>query len=73
VITYQTIGISLLTLVAGMVVGKGIMRIARFRETVTKIVFGIGMALIGFIVAKIHLAVFDKRFLKLGQIKRLLP
>jgi predicted acylesterase/phospholipase RssA len=73
VITYQTIGISLLTLVAGMVVGKGIMRIARFRETVTKIVFGIGMALIGSIVAKIHLAVFDKRFLKLGQIKRLLP
>jgi predicted acylesterase/phospholipase RssA len=73
VITYQTIGISLLTLLAGMIVGKGIMRIARFRETVTKIAFGIGMALIGFAVAKLHLAVFDKRFLKLGQIKRLLP
>jgi len=73
VITYQTIGVSLLLLIASTVLGKSVMRIVRFRETVTKILFGIGMALIGFFVAKIHLAFFDKRFLKLGRIKRLLP
>ncbi|NMQ27628.1 patatin family protein [Candidatus Accumulibacter phosphatis] len=73
VITYQTIGVSLLVLIASTVLGKSVMRIVRFRETVTKILFGIGMALIGFFVAKIHLAFFDKRFLKLGRIKRLLP
>jgi hypothetical protein len=73
VITYQTIGILLLVLIASAVVGKGVMRIARFRETVRKILFGIGMALIGFSAAKIHLAFFDKLFLKLGRIERLLP
>ena len=51
--------------------GKRIMRLVRWRDTLTSILIGIGMSTIGFLIARLHLHVFDRRYLKLGRLERL--
>jgi predicted acylesterase/phospholipase RssA len=50
-------------------VASAFLRRIRLPKTVQQIAIGIGMATLGFIVARLHLHVFDKIFLKLGQMK----
>jgi hypothetical protein len=50
------------------VIGKKLMRIVRLRETLTLIAIAIGLALVGWIVARIHLAFFDRWFLSGGSL-----
>ena len=57
--------------VATALFGKWVMRIARFRETINKILTGIGMSLLAFLLARLHLHVFDRIYLRLGRLKRL--
>src|SRR5690606_11235679 len=45
-------------------------KLVRYRKTATEILIGIGMASVGFLIARLHLHVFDKLFLWQGRLKR---
>jgi predicted acylesterase/phospholipase RssA len=47
-------------------------RMINYRKTITEIVTGIGMATVGFLLARLHLHVFDRLFLWQGSLRRLL-
>jgi hypothetical protein len=61
-------GFSLLSLLGLGFVAK----LVQYRKTATEIVIGIGMAIFGFVLARLHLHVFDKLFLWQGQLRRFL-
>jgi hypothetical protein len=69
-ITLGMIGTSLLFFIIGLFVGKTILRIANFRETLTQIAIGVGMSLLGWGVARLHLHVFDKWYLRAGRMDK---
>jgi hypothetical protein len=64
------IATSLVVSLATYVVGKWVMRVAHLRETLTLIAIGVGMALLGWIAARIHLHIFDPMFLRGGSLER---
>jgi predicted acylesterase/phospholipase RssA len=68
-ITLGTIGTTVSILIAGAFVGKKVMGVVRYRDTLAEITIGIGMALVGWIFARIHLHVFDKWYLRFGRMK----
>ncbi len=72
-VTVRRFGIVVLTTIAIVVLtavlGKLLMRIGRLRNTLTRIGIGIAMSLVGFIIARIHLHVFDKIFLRYGNLE----
>lgn len=72
-ITLWDIGVfiatSIVVSLATYLIGKKLMRVARLRETLTLIVVGISMALLGWIAARIHLLVFDPMFLRGGSLE----
>jgi hypothetical protein len=55
---------------AGLIVGKTVTRVVRYRETLGRIALGLGLALFGWLIAGIHLLIFDKWFLWRGRIAR---
>jgi predicted acylesterase/phospholipase RssA len=66
-VTVGGIGGIVLTIVVAAVFGKLVMKIVWFRQTLMKILFGIGMSLFGFLVARLHLHVFNPIYLRLGS------
>jgi hypothetical protein len=42
----------------------------RWRDTLSRIAVGIGMSLFGCLLARLHLIVFDRLFLRLGSFER---
>jgi hypothetical protein len=46
------------------------MRVARPSNTLLRVSIGVAMSLFGFIIARIHLHVFDKIFLRQGNLER---
>ena len=54
--------------VAIYLIGKKVMRVVRLRETLTLITIGIVMAVLGWLVARLHLHIFDPMFLRQGSI-----
>jgi hypothetical protein len=78
-LTVKVVSISVLTValtaavafVLDRVVGKrfstGIMRVVRWRETLRSVLTGIGMATLGFLIARVHLHVFDRWYLHRGR------
>jgi len=46
------------------------MRVVRYRDTLSEIAIGVGMSLVGWILARIHLHVFDKWYLRAGRVKK---
>ena len=69
-ITLGTIGTAAAVLIAGAVVGKTVMRVVRYRDTLMEIAFGIAMSLLGWLLARIHLHIFDKWYLRAGRVRR---
>lgn len=57
--------------VLGYIFGRTIVRVVRWRDTLTRIGLGIGIGLFGWFAARIHLHVFDKMFLKRGNLNSL--
>jgi predicted acylesterase/phospholipase RssA len=53
---------------ATYIVGKKVVRVVRLRETLTLITIGIVMSLLGWLVARLHLHIFDPMFLRQGSI-----
>lgn len=62
------VGLALLSLLGLGFVGK----LVRYRKTATEVLIGIGMATFGFVLARLHLHIFDKLFLWQGQLRRFL-
>lgn len=56
------------TLGGSFLLGKTIIRGVRWRNTLARVGFGICMCTLGWIVARIHLWIFDKIFLRFGSI-----
>lgn len=50
-------------------IGKWVKRVVRWRDTVRLIALSIGMAVVGWIVARIHLHIFDPLFLRGGSLE----
>jgi predicted acylesterase/phospholipase RssA len=61
-----------LAALAGLVVSKTVVRVVRYRETLERIALGAGLALCGWLIAGVHLILFDKWFLARGRLRRLL-
>lgn len=61
--------VALLVIVIGAVIAPVVLRFVRFPKTFQQLAIGIGMATFGFIVARLHLHVFDKLFLKDGEVR----
>jgi predicted acylesterase/phospholipase RssA len=57
----------------GRRLGSDVMKTIRWRDTLRSVVIGICMAAGGFIIARLHLHIFDKRYLHYGQLDRLDP
>jgi predicted acylesterase/phospholipase RssA len=51
--------------------GRGILKAIHWRDTLRSIVIGLCMAGGGFIVARVHLHLFDRLYLRLGKLDRL--
>lgn len=60
----------ILTVLGTAVFGKLIVKAVRLRETLTKVAFGIGMSLFGFLVARVHLHLFNPLYLRLGKVNK---
>jgi predicted acylesterase/phospholipase RssA len=69
-ITLGTIGTAVAAMIAGAFVGKTVMRVVRYRDTLAEIAFGVAMSLVGWILARIHLHIFDKWYLRAGRVKK---
>lgn len=71
-VTFGSIGLAilsyLLTQAATMVFGKTAMAVIQIRSTLIRIAFGIAMALLGWLAARLHLHVFDRMFLNMGRL-----
>jgi predicted acylesterase/phospholipase RssA len=68
----STAGTGLATLVAGWLFGKWVVRITRYRDSLMKIGIGVGLALLGPLLVRLHLWVFDRLFLWYGTVERVL-
>jgi hypothetical protein len=70
-ITLGTIGSTVAVLIAGGIFGKTVMRVVRYRDTLTEIAIGVGMSLFGWILARIHLHIFDRWYLRAGKVDKI--
>ncbi len=55
--------------VAGLLFGPTIMNLIRSRKTLTEVGVGCGLSFAGFLLAQLHLRVFDKMYLKYGRVR----
>jgi predicted acylesterase/phospholipase RssA len=70
VITWGAVLSFVVLLVAGLVVGKGLLKIVRFRDTLQRLALMVGMGVFGWALANLHLRVFDPMFLERGTLAR---
>lgn len=59
---------------AGFLLGKAFkraMQVVRYRKTLSQVATGLGMAMFGWLAARMHLHLFDKLYLWWGSIKRI--
>jgi hypothetical protein len=72
ILKVSTIGAAGAALLAGWVFGKWVVRVARYRDTLMKTGIGVGLALLGPILVRIHLWIFDRLFLWHGKLDKVL-
>ncbi len=68
-LTLGMIGATVATTLAGFFVSKTVIRAVRFRETLTRVAFGIGVGFFACLFANIHLCFFDKKYLEAGSVE----
>lgn len=69
-VTVGTIGGAVGAAILGTFVGKTIMKIVQFRSTLMKIGTGVALSILGPIVVRLHLKVFDWLYLRWGKADR---
>ena len=57
---------------AGKILGSTVMRIINYRKTLEEFAVGLGMSVVGFLIARIHVHVFDRLYLRWGKLDRVL-
>jgi predicted acylesterase/phospholipase RssA len=70
-LTWGGLAMALATVLLTPILGKELMRkmgIIRYRELVNRWAIGLGVGLVGWLAATLHLHVFDKLFLKYGRL-----
>jgi predicted acylesterase/phospholipase RssA len=72
IIKYSQLIWAFLTMIAVMVgsliLGSFLMKIVRYKKTLTRALVHLGMSIFGFLVARLHLHVFDWMYLRLGRV-----
>jgi predicted acylesterase/phospholipase RssA len=67
-LTVGMITIFLATAAGTALIGKNAMRIVRFRETMMRVAISLVLLVVGWLLAGIHLLIFDRWFLRSGRI-----
>jgi len=62
----------LLVVALGWLGWKPAVKVLRYRKTLQDVVIGVGMVTVGWLVARLHLHVFDRWFLRQGRLARLM-
>lgn len=71
ILTLRSVVVMALTAGAAYVIGENLVRVVRFRDTLQQILIGLGMCGGGFLIARLHLGLFDRLYLKLGEVEQL--
>lgn len=58
--------------VAGKILGSTVMKFVNYRKTLEEFAVGLGMSVLGFAVARLHVHVFDRWYLRWGKLDRVL-
>jgi predicted acylesterase/phospholipase RssA len=58
--------------IAGKILGSTVMRFVNYRKTLEEFAVGLGMSVLGFAIARVHLHVFDRLYLRWGKLDRVL-
>ena len=73
-LTVWRVGVFIALTIAGFigtyVLGKTLMRVVRWRDTLTLVALGLVSSFLGWAVANLHLVVFDRMFLRQGSLDR---
>jgi predicted acylesterase/phospholipase RssA len=56
----------------GKILGSTVMKLINYRKTLEEFAVGLGMSILGFIIARIHVHVFDRLYLRWGKLDRVL-
>jgi hypothetical protein len=57
---------------AGKILGSTVMKFVNYRKTLEEFAIGLGMSVLGFAAARLHLYVFDRWYLRWGKLDRVL-
>ncbi|MBN1652584.1 MAG: patatin-like phospholipase family protein [Deltaproteobacteria bacterium] len=71
ILNFGSVGSTVLALLAALIVGKTTVKVVKFRDTLVTIGLGVGMSLFGWLVARLHLHLFDCFFKKYGRVSAL--
>jgi len=71
-LTLGALVIMVASFVAGKILGSTAMKFLNYRKTLEEGVIGVGMSLLGFAIASLHLHVFDRWYLRWGKLDRVL-
>jgi len=71
VITFGELGILALVAAATALLGSRVVNIVRYKDTAEKIGISIGMGVLGWLLASIHLLIFDQLYLCRGRLSRI--
>ncbi len=67
-LTLSDLGWTAAVAVVGALLGKTAAKLIQYKQTLTRIAIGLGMGVLGWVVAKVHLVAFDRLFLRLGKL-----
>jgi hypothetical protein len=70
-LTPGRVGIAALVVALTALVGNRLVRIVQYKETVKQIAIGVGMGIVGWIAAAVHLLIFDRLYLRRGRLQRI--
>lgn len=70
-VTPGRIGIAALFAALTAVLGSRLVRIVRYKDTARQVIIGIGMGILGWLAAAVHLMIFDRMYLHRGLLRRI--
>lgn len=71
-VTVGAVGVLFLTVAAGALFGRWVVRVVRLRDSMIKVALAVALAVVGPIAVRTHLWIFDRLYLRLGRLRRVL-
>lgn len=62
---------ALFIMALGATIFKPVVQMVQYRKTIQEVLIGLGMVVMGSLLAKLHLKFFDRRFLEQGRLKKI--